>query len=174
MLDQYLLRQQALLNLSTRKFIWRGDGSATDTSHCNKAMKLLCGLQQPGEGKIDADEVVPEVSTEEQTVVMLEEVVDLTMEQDEQMDGPEFNLDLGEPDLQRFWIQEDDCDITICCYKRRRQTNWNDDTSACKRPNKCLFCKTMETSRSHRKYRMLQLPSICIFWRKTRTGRTSM
>ena len=125
MVDQYLLRQQVLLNLSTRKFHWRGDGSATDNSYCSMAAKLLCSVQHQGEGKIDADEMVPEISTEEQADVMLEDVVDLTME-DEQVDRPEFNLDLGEPDLQRFWIQEDDCDITICCYKKRMQADWKD------------------------------------------------
>ena len=102
-------------------------------------------LPHPGEGKIDADEVVPEVAVEEQPVVMIDEIIDLTAEQEEQVVGPDFNLDQGEPDLQRFWIQEDDCDITICCYKKRRQVAWKDTTSVCKRPEICLLCKAMET-----------------------------
>ena len=108
------------------------------------AAKLLCSVQHQGEGKIDADEMVPEISTEEQADVMLEDVVDLTME-DEQVDRPEFNLDQGEPDLQRFWIQEDDCDITISCYKKRMQADRKDTRSVCKRPERCLLCKAMET-----------------------------
>ena len=112
MVDHYVLRQQVLLNLTTRKHHWRGDGTKGDKSMNNMASRLLCSLKHQGEGKLETDEMVPQVCEEEEekAEVLLEDVVDLTGE-DEQMDRPDFNLDQGEPDLRRFWVQEDDCDI---------------------------------------------------------------
>ena len=146
MVDHYVLRQQVLLNLTTRKYKWRGDGTkGGDKGMINMALTVLCSVKYEGAGKVEADEMVPEVQEEEEKAeALLEDVVDLTGEE-EQMERPDFNLDQGEPDLRRFWVQEDDCDVFFCCYKKRMQAGWDDRRGICKRPERCLFCKTMET-----------------------------
>ena len=99
MVDHYVLRQQVLLNLTTRKYIWRGDGTkGGDKGMLNMAAAVLCSVKYEGGGIVEADEMVPEVREEEEEMaeVLLEDVVDLTGE-DEQMERPDFNLDQGEP-----------------------------------------------------------------------------
>ena len=45
MVDHYVLRQQVLLNLTTRKYHWRGDGTKGDKSMMNMASRLLCSVK---------------------------------------------------------------------------------------------------------------------------------
>ena len=176
MVDHYVLRQQVLLNLTTRKYHWRGDGTKGDKSMINMASKVLCSVKYQGGGKVEADEMVPQVreEDEEKAEALLEDVVDLTGE-DEQMDRPDFNLDQGEPDLRRFWVQEDDCDIFFVATKSEcRLAGTTPEASANVQEDVC-FAKRWKQSKNQcnpRKYPMQLLPSICIFWRNKQAGRT--
>ena len=58
-----------------------------------------------------------------------------------------FDLNQGEPDMNRYWTAEEDLpDNMSCARKRRQMKQWSEEASTCKDRKRCLLCQSKHLS----------------------------